>query len=155
MPSLKQNFVARNRIVSGLADGLLITEAAEKSGSLHTARFALEQGREVMAVPGNITSRTSVGTNNLIKSGALPITCADDVLHALDLQPREEKAKPLPRGSNANEQLLIDLIVAGTYEGAELLAKSELEVSVFNQTLTMLELTGKIRAVGANQWALR
>jgi DNA processing protein len=72
--SFRSNFIARNRLVSGLADVLIITEAALKSGSLHTARFALEQGKTVMAVPGNITSPTSEGCNNLIKSGAAPIT---------------------------------------------------------------------------------
>lgn len=153
--AFKQNFIARNRLVSGLANGLLITEAAEKSGSLHTARFALEQGREVMAVPGNITSLTSVGCNNLIKSGALPVTSTEDVLSALGLQARTEKDKPIPRGSNKNEQAIIDLIVAGTYDGAELLEQSQLEAAHFNQTLTMLEITGKVRAVGANQWSLR
>lgn len=70
-PSFKQNFVARNRIVTGLCDALLITEATEKSGTLHTARFALEQGKDVLVVPGNITSPTSVGCNNLIKLAPL------------------------------------------------------------------------------------
>ncbi|QQS20433.1 DNA-protecting protein DprA [Candidatus Saccharibacteria bacterium] len=83
MPSLKQNFVARNRIVAGLSNALLITEAAEKSGTLHTARFAMEQGRDVLVVPGNITSPNSVGCNNLIKSGAIPVSSVDDVLFAL------------------------------------------------------------------------
>ncbi|MGH7195357.1 MAG: DNA-processing protein DprA [Candidatus Saccharimonadales bacterium] len=153
--SFKQNFIARNRLVSGLSGGLLITEAALKSGSLHTARFALEQGHEVMAVPGNITSLTSVGANNLIKSGAHPITSSEDVLNVLGLKPRVEKAKPVPRGRDQNEQIIIDLIVAGTYDGAELLAMSQLEPADFNQTLTMLEITAKIRPTGANQWSLR
>jgi predicted Rossmann fold nucleotide-binding protein DprA/Smf involved in DNA uptake len=74
-PISKANFIERNRIVSGLCDVLLlITEAAVNSGSLHTARFALEQGKTVMAVPGNINSPTSEGCNNLIKSGAVPVT---------------------------------------------------------------------------------
>lgn len=153
--AFKQNFIARNRLVSGLGDGLLITEAAEKSGSLHTARFALEQGRDVMAVPGNITSPTSVGTNNLIKSGATPVTTTEDVLHVLGLQPRAEATKPIPRGANATEQTLLTLILAGTYDGDELLLRSQLDAALFNQTLTMLEITGKIRALGANQWGVR
>jgi len=153
--AFKQYFIARNRLVSGLADGLLITEAAEKSGSLHTARFALEQGREVMAVPGSILSETSVGTNNLIKAGAAPITSAEDVLQILGLKSRLEADKPLPKGSNDYEQRLIDLIVQGTYDGNDLLVASEFDTAIFNQTLTMLEITGKIRAVGANQWTLR
>jgi DNA processing protein len=147
------NFIARNRIASGLADAVLITEAAEKSGSLHTARFALEQGKDVLAVPGNITSPTSVGTNNLIKSGATPVTCVEDVLHALGLAPTTIK-REAPRGNDPSEQVLLDLLFAGVSDGSELLAKSGFEVSRFNQVLTMLEIHGLIRPLGNNCWAL-
>lgn len=149
----KTNFVARNRIVAGLCDALLITEAAEKSGSLHTARFALEQGKDVLAVPGNITSPVSVGTNNLLKAGAVPVTSTEDVLHVLNLKPAV-KARTI-KGANPAEQLLIDLLSKDTTDGAELLIRSDLEVGEFNQTLTMLEITGKIRSLGTNQWTLR
>lgn len=147
------NFVARNRIAAGLGDALLITEAAEKSGTLHTANFALEQGKPVLAVPGNITSPTSAGTNNLIKTGATPVTSAKDVLHALGLEPRRDK-REAPHSSNPNEQRLLDLLFAGISDGTELLEGSKLEVSVFNQTLTMLEIRGQIRPLGGNHWAL-
>jgi len=148
----KSNFVARNRIVSGLADAVLITEAAEKSGTLHTAEFALEQGREVLAVPGNITSPTSVGTNNLIKAGATPATCANDILRALGLEP--EAGKRAPTSTNPHEQILLTLLYEGVGDGAELLARSQLDVRLFNQTLTMLEIQGNIRPLGNNQWSL-
>jgi DNA processing protein len=146
------NFMARNRIVSALSDGVLITEAAEKSGTLHTARFALEQGKEVMAVPGNITSATSVGANNLIKAGATPVTQAADVFHILGLEPPAHTIAL--QGANEQEQQLLDLIASGTQDGALLLNASQLETSIFNQTLTMLEITGKIRPLGNNQWSV-
>jgi DNA processing protein len=147
------NFIARNRIASGLGDALLITEAATKSGTLHTARFALEQGKEVLAVPGNITSSTSAGTNNLIKTGATPVTCVEDVLRALGLEP-VKAGKPVPKGATSEEQALLDLIAAGVNDGTLLLEQSKLSVVLFNQTLTMLEIRGQVRALGGNQWAL-
>jgi DNA processing protein len=147
------NFIARNRITSGLGDVLLITEAAEKSGTLHTARFALEQGKEVLAVPGNITSATSAGTNNLIKTGATPVTSAADIFHALGIQPTA--AAPAPKGADEHEQALLDLLAAGVADGGALLDQSGQDAALFAQTLTMLELRGHIRPLGGNQWALR
>ncbi|HKR82089.1 MAG TPA: DNA-processing protein DprA [Candidatus Saccharimonadales bacterium] len=150
----KNHFIARNRIVSALADGVLITEAALKSGSLHTARFALEQGKEVLAVPGNITSETSVGANNLIRSGATPITQVSDILNAMGWQ-ASVQTKLFVKGSNPEEQAIIDLLQAGTTDGESLQQGSGLAIASFNQTMTMLEITGKIRPLGGNQWGLR
>lgn len=149
----KRNFIARNRLVAGLAQAVLITEAAEKSGSLHTARFALEQGKYVLAVPGDITRQTSVGTNNLLKSGAAPVTSYLDVLHALGLE--EHRPAREVRGRNAHEQAVLDLLLRGVNDGEQLLRQSTLSISEFNQVLTMLELGGQIRSLGANQWSLR
>ncbi len=147
----KTNFVARNRIIAGLADAVLIPEAALKSGSLHTARFALNAGRDVLAVPGNITSPMSEGTNNLIKSGAQPVTSSEDIFHVLGLSPRQHK-----KASSANpaEQAILEAIQQGIRDGAELQAAAQLDIEQFNQALTMLEINGTIRSLGANQWSL-
>ncbi len=152
--SFKQNFIARNRLVAGLAQAVLITEAGKKSGSLHTARFAREQNKDVLVVPGQITSKLSVGTNNLLLSGAAAITDHQDVLNALGLTNHQTPARQV-RGSNDQEQTILDLMLTGLTEGDELLTKSQLTTSQFNQTLTMLEISGKIRPLGANQWSIR
>lgn len=150
-PPLAQHFIARNRIVSGLGEAVLITEAADKSGTLHTANFALEQGRTVLAVPGNITSLLSRGTNNLIKSGALPATESADILQALSLA---YVAKKEILAANSEEATLIALLQCGISDGSELMSQSKLEPALFNQTVTMLEITGKIRPLGAGHWSL-
>jgi DNA processing protein len=145
--------VARNRLVAGLAQAILITEAAEKSGSLHTARFALEQGKDVLAVPGNITSISSVGTNNLIKAGATPVTSYLDILFAMGLKPHYSKARHIV-GRTANEQRIIDFLLQGSSDGDILLKLSDLSIPEFNQAMTMLEVGAKIRSLGYNQWSL-
>jgi DNA processing protein len=145
-------FIARNRLVSGLSQITLITEASAKSGTLHTAQFALEQGREVMAVPGNITSATSAGTNNLIKVGAAPVTKVTDIFDVLGIQPATKRA--LPYGDTPEQQAIIDLIANGEEDGTAILYHSKMDVSSFNQNLTMLEITGKVRSLGNNKWSL-
>jgi len=146
-------FLERNRIVAALSDGVLVTEAAARSGTLNTASHALEMGIPVFAVPGNITSPLSEGCNNLIKAGAIPVTSVEDIFNALKWKDSAAKAKKA-QGSTPEEQLIIDLLKTGISDGAELLSRSKLEASIFNQHLTMLEITGLIRPTGANHWSL-
>lgn len=144
------NFIARNRLVAGLGDAILITEAAIKSGTLHTVNFALQQGKPVLVVPGNITSPLSQGTNNLIKSGAQVVTEIQDVLDALGIT---QKQTEQPIMANSPEEFtILTLLQQGTTNGSELLQLSKLNTQVFNQTLTMLEITGRIKPLGNNHW---
>ncbi len=147
-------FLARNRIVSGLADAVVVTEAAVRSGTLSTVAHALDQGREVFVVPGNITSPLSAGCNSLLKQGAQPVTCSEDILEIIApdlLKPQQI----LPLGNSPAESNIINLIQSGLRDGDEIMESSGMSASEFSQTLTMLEIGGSIRALGGNQWTLR
>jgi DNA processing protein len=150
----KHNFVERNRLMSGLADAVLITEAAEGSGTLHTADFALDQSKEVLAVPGNITSTNSQGANKIIGSGrAVMVNSYKDVLYALKITDKQIAQTEL-FGRNPQEQIILDLVQAGVSDGEQLRVGSKLDTSKFNQVLSMLEIRGKIRPLGANHWGV-
>lgn len=148
----KTNFIERNRLVSGLSQATLIIEAAERSGTLHTANFALEQGRMVLAVPGNITSEASTGTNNLIKTGAVPVTDVQDVLHALGI--KQQLRLVTVAAANAEEAIILKLLQEGIQDVNELQSESGLPPDLFNQTLTMLEISAKIRPLGGGHWGV-
>jgi len=110
-PNFKQNFVARNRIISGLSVATLIVECDLESGTLITAKHALDQNRQVYAVPGPIYSPQSQGPNNLLKMGAKPITTANDILEDLNLEtlPEQQSAKAV-FGDTKEETILLKLL---------------------------------------------
>ncbi len=147
-------FLERNRIVSGLADAIIITEAAAKSGTLNTAAHALGQGKEIFVVPGNITSPLSAGCNQLLKQGATPITSFEDVLERISPETLQPQAS-LALGNTPLETEILALLKEGIRDGDELLQKTTADSSEFATTLTMMELAGSIRSLGANQWTLR
>ncbi len=153
IPPLPFRFLERNRLVIGLADALIITEATTRSGTMNTAVHALEQGKDVYVVPGNITSPMSGGCNKLIAQGAAPIVNVETFLE--DFAPTSTQPKQqLLLAQTAEEQAVIDLIQSGVTDGEELQKKSKLDPQVFSRTLTMLELRGVIRALGAHSWSL-
>lgn len=147
----KQNFVARNRIQSGISQAVLIIECAEKSGTLITAQFALEQNRIVMAIPGAIDNPMSAGPNNLIKQGAIPVTSAQDVLEALGLNLNAPKLKAY-KPENPQEAIILKLIQEGISSADEIQLRSKQSTTEFSSTLTMLEIKGIIKQVAPGRW---
>jgi DNA processing protein len=145
-------FPARNRIIAGLCEAVVVVEARERSGALITADFALEEGREVFAVPGEITSALSVGSNALLRLGATPLTGAGDVLEALGIERAEAIADP--DVSEAARRVLE--LVRDTPAGAdELVAKASLEAGAVSVALTELELAGLVAAADGVYRAVR
>jgi DNA processing protein len=133
-------FPARNRIIAGLCRATLVVEARERSGALITADFALEEGREVLAVPGEITSSLSAGTNALIRLGATPVTAATDVLELYDLMPPTRVSTPLGPAAEALLAHLSDTALTGD----ELVRATALDPGESAAALTELELAGRV-----------
>ena len=133
-------FPARNRIIAGLCLATVVIEARERSGALITADFALEEGREVLAVPGEITSALSAGTNALLRLGATPVTCAADVLEVFGLDPATPKAATL--GGVAG--VLLERLSAGALTADELLRGSGVDSGEGSAALIELELSGRV-----------
>jgi len=165
-PPLKDNFPYRNRIISGLSLGVIVVEASERSGSLITARLALEQDRELFAVPGNITSRNSFGTNYLLKSGAklvqhwqdVAVELPDDVAATL-IQPEAEgttRTTVVPAGLTADERRIFALLKPDAHiHKDELIERTGLSFGELNAALVGLDLKDHILLLPGDNYARR
>lgn len=137
-PPLGRHFPERNRLIAGLVEAVVVIEADERSGALITARLALDEGRDVLAVPGSVFSRLSAGPNGLLRAGAAPVLCADDVLAAVGLPPR----RPAPGGE---EPEILALIPAGEPITVDrLAAASGKPIAGVLEALLLLELAGRV-----------
>jgi DNA processing protein len=143
------NFPPRNRIISGLSRAVVVVEAGERSGALITARFAAEQGRDVLAVPGSIFNRSSQGANMLIREGARPVLSANDVLEELDMGAVVEQAEArtlLP--ADETEALVLQYLSAEPMHVDDVRQASGLPIATVSSTLALMELKGLVRQVG-------
>ncbi len=144
------SFPRRNRIVCGWSQATLVVEAGVKSGALLTAREAAEQNRDVLAVPGDFTRPTSVGPNELIKNGATPVTSAEDIFRVLNLQ---KTATPITATAHADDPVEIAKILQNLSDQPmhvdELATLCDLDPSVINASLVLLEVHGRVKHLGS------
>ena len=150
---LAMNFPARNRIIAGLCRCVVVTEAALRSGSLITADFALEEGRDVFAVPGSIYSEMSKGTNALLRKGAIALTGIEDILSEYGWDAEEMKQSPPPFSLTLLEEAVLEALPCDQpVSQDELVVKTKLPPSQLSPLLLKLQLYGLIEEAGGTSY---
>ncbi|MDQ5893595.1 MAG: processing protein, partial [Patescibacteria group bacterium] len=138
-------FPRRNRLMAGISHATLVIEAELKSGTLITSKFATDYNRDVGAVPGQITSKLSEGPHMLIRLGATPITCSEDILEMLSFNRPETIQKELPLDLNECERKIIQLLQIEPMTSEILIQKTCLSAQKINETVSLLEIKGVIK----------
>ena len=144
-----QNFPRRNRIMSGLAEGVLVIEAKNKSGTLITARLAKEQGKKIFCLPGNVDVKSSRGSNELLKIGAKLVTNIDDILEEITVK---QVAKKEELKMSDEYKPIYDVISRVPIHINQICKKANISIVEANQTLTMLEIDGLIKSLPNNEY---
>ncbi|MEG1751551.1 MAG: DNA-processing protein DprA [Clostridia bacterium] len=154
MGSTLYNFPNRNRIIAGLSDGVLITEAGEKSGALHTKEFALDLGKDVFAVPGNITSPKSVGTNRIIKSAQCAcVTEYLDILNEFGITAKDV-VKENKKSVNGIQKIILDILSDGDLHFDEIKQRAKIDTPTLSTYLTTMQINGIIKKLPSNYYCL-
>ncbi len=153
-PASATTFPARNRLMAGMSLGTIVVEAEEKSGTLITAKMALDFSREIFAVPGSIFSASSIGANGLIRSGAKLVTGARDILEELNISVRTGEDKPSATFSpeTAEEERLMEIISGEPLHINKIIKLSNLEAKIALSTLAILEMKQAIKNIGGQNY---
>ena len=154
-PSVAGNFPARNRIISGLSMATLVTEAAEDSGSLITARLALEQGRDVFAVPGPVTSTLSKGPISLIREGARVVMDASEILEELGIDRimNQELRIKVEQGLTEEEKKILEVLENESKHIDDICRELSLSAAIVSGSLLKMEISGLVRSLGGGQYS--
>lgn len=165
---IKTRFLARNRIIAGLSDVVLVAEAADRSGTLNTATHALRFGVDLMVAPGDINRESSKGCNKLLAQGAIPYTEPDDLLDLLfpervkrfygknaALKRQEQQLERIAvKLETESERRIVAAIITGIQDGEQIMKELSVSAADFLQNITILEIKGVVRPLGMNRWML-
>jgi DNA processing protein len=152
-PPLPEHFPLRNRVISGISLAVVVVEASDKSGSLITARFAMEQGRDVLAVPGSVLTGRNRGSHSLLKDGAKVVETADDILEELAWPAARPGVEPKSGRPSSDDPVLAHMESGEVYRLDELVEATAIGASKLLPRLMELELRGQVAAVPGGQFA--